>query len=94
MPGYYDWKIRNCTAGAIAKGKSLMATFNEVDPYLIRLWEGQDETFSELQAAKLAAIVETIDTAEDALEAAKLALAEFFPGKPSASVAGTGEEGR
>lgn len=88
MPGYYDWKIRNCTGGAIAKGKSLLATFNEVDPYLIRLWEGQAESFTVDQSAKLAAIVEKIDAAEDALEAAKLALAEFFPGKPSAAAAG------
>jgi hypothetical protein len=82
MPGYYDWKIRNCTAGAISKGKLLMATFEEVDPYLMRLWESQGEAFGADQQEKLAGIVAKIDLAEDSLEEAKLALAEFFPGRP------------
>lgn len=84
MPGYYDWKIRNCTGGAIAKAKSLMATFEEVDPYLIELWSGQGDEFDEKQNAALAAVVEQIDTAEEALEQAKLKLAGFFPGLPAA----------
>lgn len=84
MPGYYDWKIRNCTAGASSKAKLLMATFEEVDPYLVQLWESQGEAFDAKQNEKLAAIVAQIDSAEDALEDAKLALAEFFPGRPAA----------
>lgn len=83
MPGYYDWKIRNCTAGATSKAKLLMATFEEVDRYLVQLWDSQGETFSDAQNEKLAAIVAKIDSAEDALEEAKLALAEFFPGRPA-----------
>lgn len=85
MPGYYDWKIRNCTAGATTKAKLLLATFEEVDRYLERLWESQGESFSAEQKGKLDAIVAKIDLAEESLEHAKLALAEFFPGRPDAA---------
>ena len=81
MPGYYDWKIRNCTMGAQAKANLLMQTFEEVDPYLIRLWESGGEDFSDEEKAKLAGVVGEIDLAEEALEKAKLMLAEFFPGR-------------
>lgn len=82
MPGYYDWKIRNCTLGAKAKADLLMQTFEEVDAYLLEIWKAGEGSFDALTAGKLAAIVEQIDTAEDALEKAKLMLAEFFPGGP------------
>lgn len=82
MPGYPDWKIRNCTDGAIAKAKSLHQTMEMVDPYLHEIWEAHGGRFPETDNAKLLGVVARIDAAEDALEKAKLSLAEFFPGHP------------
>jgi len=82
MPGYYDWKIRNCPEGAIAKAGSFLKTLDEVEPYLLQMWESGKGSFSDEVNAKLKNIVEMIDAAEDNLEAAKHRLAEFFPGGP------------
>lgn len=82
MPGYYDWKIRNCPAGAIAKAESLLETVEAVEPYLEKMWQEGEESFNERTNAKLASVVEKIDVAEDALEVAKLELATLLPGHP------------
>lgn len=92
MPGYYDWKLRNCSVGAKTKAQSLISTFDEVDPYLIRIWEGQGGEFTAEQIEELAGIVGMIDAAEDSLEEAKLALGKFFPGKPAPPTLGHGKD--
>lgn len=93
MPGYYDWKIRNCPQGAIAKAESLLATVEAVDVYLEKLWAAGDGSFTPEVNAHLAKCVAVIDEAEDCLEKAKLMLAEFFPGHPNAAPIGAGKKG-
>lgn len=82
MPGYYDWKIRNCPGGAIAKAKSLLETVEAVEPYLERMWKDGGGSFDTKTNAFLSSVVEKIDSAEDSLEAAKLELATLLPGHP------------
>lgn len=82
MPGYYDWKIRNCPNGAIAKAKSLLETVEAVEPYLEKMWKDGSGSFTPEVNTLLASVVEKIDSAEDSLEAAKLELATLFPGHP------------
>jgi hypothetical protein len=86
MPGYYDWKIRNCGDGAIAKADSLRNTMEMVDGELHRLWDAGGGAFTPEINQVLAGVVADIDLAEDALERAKLKLAELFPGFPKGSV--------
>lgn len=83
MPGYYDWKMLNCPQGAIAKANSLINTLSAVDPHLIEIWEANGKSFPPEINAKLQAVVDEIDEAEDCLEKAKVMLAEFFPGHPA-----------
>jgi hypothetical protein len=82
MPGYYDWKLRNCTVGAITKAQSLLDTFEAVDVYLEREWADGGEAFTADKKADLAAVVEQIDLAEDSLEKAKHMLGAMLPGQP------------
>lgn len=82
MPGYYDWKIRNCPMGAITKAESLLATVEAVDPYLEKMWKDGNGSFTPETNSALAAVVEKIDGAEELLEEAKHDLARFFPGHP------------
>jgi len=82
MPGYYDWKIRNCGAGAITKAQSLLETFEAVDVYLEREWADGGESFSPEKQVALQGVVEQIDLAEDSLEKAKAMLGDMLPGHP------------
>lgn len=83
MPGYYDWKIRNCPDGAITKAKSLLQTVEMVDTELHRIWdENGGKDFPPDTKDLLARVVYMIDTAEENLESAKLLLATLFPGQP------------
>lgn len=85
MPGYYDWKLRNCQAGATAKSELLRDTIESVDVYLHEMWEAGEGKFPDRVDALLSSVVEKIDLAEDSLEKAKLELATLFPGHPSRS---------
>jgi hypothetical protein len=82
LPGYYDWKIRNCGDGAIAKANSLRQTMEMVDPELHRIWDSNGGEFPLDVKAHLGDVVSEIDAAEDALERGKLLLAKLFPGQP------------
>jgi hypothetical protein len=82
MPGYYDWKIRNCTLGARDKAASLLETMEAVDSTLHAAWDENGGSFPEPMDALLADVVAKIDRAEDALEKARLQLATLFPGHP------------
>lgn len=82
MPGYYDWKIRNCPNGAASKVESLLETVEAVEPYLERMWKEGEESFNDKTNTLLASVVEKIDAAEDNLEKAKLELATLLPGHP------------
>lgn len=82
MPGYYDWKIRNCPNGAIAKAQSLLETVDAIEPDLHKIWDENGGSFPEKINTLLASVVEKIDAAEESLEAAKLELATLFPGHP------------
>lgn len=83
MPGYYDWKVRNCTDGAITKANSLRETMEMVDSELHRIWnEHGGKDFPSDVKKHLASVVELIDDAEESLELAKSKLAEMFPGQP------------
>lgn len=83
MPGYYDWKVRNCTLGAMTKADLLLQTMEMVDPELHKEWHTNDGKFTPKTDALLGEVVAKIDAAEDALEAAKLQLASLLPGRPS-----------
>lgn len=83
MPGYYDWKVRNCGLGAVTKAQSLLQTMEMVDPELHRIWdENGGKDFPPDTKDLLARVVNGIDTAEENLEQAKLLLADLFPGQP------------
>jgi hypothetical protein len=82
MPGYYDWKIRNCGDGAIANAASLRQTMEMVDAELHRIWDENGGSFPPDVNSHLQAVVEDIDEAEEALTRAKLHLAKLFPGHP------------
>lgn len=84
MPGYHDWKVRNCTLGAKAKADSLLHTMEMVDEELHKEWDAGGGSFKPQTDALLGEVVAKIDAAEDALESAKLQLASLFPGKPAA----------
>lgn len=85
MPGYYDWKMRNCGLGASYKAQLLLQTLDQVEPDLHKIWDEGGCSFDAKMNAKLAHVVESIDRAEDALEEAKLDLAKLFPGAPQES---------
>lgn len=88
MPGYYDWKVRNCTEGAMAKASSLLQTMDAADVELHRIWKEGGGSFPPDVNDKLAGVVELIDQAEDCLEKAKLKLADhFLPGGPNEAAA-------
>jgi hypothetical protein len=82
MPGYVDWKLRNCPEGAITKAQSLLRTLDAVEPELHKLWDAQGECFTDEQNKDLLAVIAKIDVAEDNLESAKLDLARYLPGCP------------
>jgi len=82
MPGYYNWKIRNCPNGAQSKVESLLETVDAVEQYLQEKWKAGDGSFDDKTNTLLASVVAKIDTAEDSLEAAKLELATLLPGHP------------
>lgn len=82
MPGYYDWKIRNCTLGAEQKAAALHQTMDMVDHELHEEWSKNGGEFSAATNGTLAEVVAKIDAAEDALESARLQLATLFAGHP------------
>lgn len=82
MPGYYDWKVRNCGRGAIHNAESLLETMEAVDPRLHEIWKENGNSFPEKIDSHLASVVEKIDLAEESLVQAKLQLAQLFEGAP------------
>lgn len=82
MPGYYDWKVRNCGKGAIHNAQSLLETMEAVDEKLHKIWKDNGNSFPEGVNKRLAAVVGKIDLAEESLVDAKLALAQLFEGAP------------
>ena len=82
MPGYYDWKLRNCSQGAAAKAESFIHTLDQVEEHLHVEWDANKGSFGAETKNRLQKIVDRLDEAEDRLEQAKLELAGFFPGRP------------
>lgn len=82
MPGYYDWKVRNCGKGAIHNVQSLLETMEQVDSRLHEIWERNGNSFPDHVNNLLSSVVEKIDLAEESLVEAKLDLARLFEGAP------------